>query len=56
MSTSNHQLELPEIQVPQPAFLRPMVDFIDRFTAMVVDKLQVLEKSHGIGAPKALSR
>jgi hypothetical protein len=58
MSTSNHQPVL-EHWASQPEHLRRMVDFIDRFTARVVERLQKFESGRalntGQGAPKAIS-
>jgi hypothetical protein len=42
--SSNHQFAFPRLEAAVPFNAERMVNFIDRFTAMVVEKLQRWEK------------
>lgn len=41
--SSNHQVTFPQLEVSLPFNAERMVNFIDRFTAMVVERLRAWE-------------
>jgi hypothetical protein len=51
--SSNHQVTFPQLEVSVPFNAERMVNFIDRFTAMVVEKLRAWEsdETNGERAP-----
>jgi hypothetical protein len=48
--SSNHQILSGQFEATVPFNLERMVNFIDRFTARIVEKLQTLEKDHAENA------